>query len=101
MDDQMLDVLTNIQLLCEDCIYGTHYTKEFYIPQRTEKALNEICSVIIEKNFMKNNDFKAKIYISYFEEFLKTLYDSSDERIDKNLIKMYYREIFGKEIYES
>lgn len=65
-----------------------------------EEQLFNICNIIIEENLPQDDYFKDMIWRSYLNNILEALY-KSDFSVDKTLIKMYYREIFGKEIYES
>lgn len=89
--------------LCDDifCLYnscehiGNEYLSEY--KNSIDEAVQRICEIIIEKK-VYNNNFTRTIESMQLNCSLYTLYVHPD--YDKKIVNMYYKEIFGKNIYE-
>lgn len=65
-----------------------------------DKLLSEICCDIISNNLMKCEHFDESYICNSIRQILLMFYNS-DMECNRAAMRMYYREILGKEIYEK
>lgn len=104
MDEYQLidDLAAKVHFMYVDCYRFTKIDLDVS-PEDEERLGNEIykvCLDIIDEKIINKEDFKDSQVSDNLEHLLVYVYDKFNN-IDKNLIKMYFREIFGKEIYEK